>query len=59
MSSANLAYSMANSSWTVLAWIRNIENKGAVYDVNDQPQPAMGFPFAPRTFGLTVRFKSQ
>jgi iron complex outermembrane recepter protein len=59
MSSANLAYSMANSSWTVLAWVRNIENKGAVYDVNDQPQPAMGFPFAPRTFGLTVRFKSQ
>jgi hypothetical protein len=43
----------------VAAWIRNIENKGAVYDVNDQPQPAMGFPLPPRTFGLTLRLKVQ
>ncbi len=59
MSSANLEYSPAAGVWTIAAWIRNIENKGAVYDVNDQPQPGMGFVLPPRTFGLTLRFKTQ
>jgi iron complex outermembrane recepter protein len=59
MSSANLAYGSPSGAWSVTAWIRNIENKGAVYDVNDSPQPAMGFPLPPRTFGLTLRLKVQ
>jgi outer membrane receptor protein involved in Fe transport len=59
MSSAELAYSRPNSTWTVSAWIRNIENTGAVYDVNDSPQPAMGFVLPPRTFGLSLRFQVQ
>jgi iron complex outermembrane receptor protein len=58
-SSANIAYSPADSRWSISAWIRNIENKGIVYNVNDQPEPAMGFPLPPRTFGLSIKLKTE
>jgi iron complex outermembrane receptor protein len=59
MSSATISYTRPDSAWTVGAFIRNIENKGVVYDVNDSPQPGMGFVLPPRTYGLSLRFKFQ
>lgn len=55
--SANLTYEAANGKWSVIGWIRNIENKGVIYDINPpgtQPE-SLGYPFPPRTFGLTLK----
>jgi iron complex outermembrane receptor protein len=57
--SVNLTYEFANSGWSVSAWGRNLEDEGVVFNVNDQPEPAMGFVLAPRTYGISVLLKTQ
>ena len=52
--SVNLTYEFADSGWSVSAWGRNLEDEGVVFNVNDQPEPAMGSCSAPRTYGISV-----
>ncbi len=56
-SSANVGYVFPNGRYSVTAWIRNIEDKGAMlhYIAATGALRDKGVPLQPRTFGLTLR----
>jgi len=58
-SNANISYNAPNGTWSVTAWIRNIENNAVIYNANPPgTRPVtIGYLMPPRTFGLTLRGK--
>ena len=58
-STATVSYEPDGGRWSLIGWVRNIENKGVIYNTNaagTQPQP-LGYPLPPRTFGFTGRVR--
>lgn len=58
--SANLEYEAADRRWSVSGWVRNLENKGAIYSYFGAfvTPYDLGYPLAPRTWGMTLRVRT-
>jgi len=58
--SAHLSLESADGHWSVTAWARNLENNGAIYSYFGAfvTPYDLGYPLAPRTFGVTLRMRT-
>jgi iron complex outermembrane receptor protein len=53
--SASLRYLSANGGWSLTGWVRNLENEAVIYSYFG----GRGYPLAPRTYGVTLRFETR